>query len=84
MDIVCDRFDVCRSKILHRGPNTESVARAKGWHLWRGTTMGGKEQVVTLCSACVESGRRMLKSVEALPGQYPIPRLEIIEMNDEA
>lgn len=83
MDVICDRFDVCRSKVLDRGPKTEDYARAKGWHIWRGETMGGQQQVVTLCGQCVESGRRMLKSVEALPGQYPIPRLEIIRMNDE-
>lgn len=83
MDIICDRFDVCRNKIFDRGDRTEDFARVKGWHIWRGTTMGGKEQVVTLCGACVESGRRMLKTVEALPGQYPIPQLEIVRMNDE-
>jgi hypothetical protein len=83
MDIICDRFDVCRSKLLDRGQETESVARAKGWHIWRGTTMGGKEQEVILCDKCVEGGRRMLKRVEALPGQYPIPQLEIVRMTDD-
>lgn len=83
MDIICDRFDVCRSKILDRGPKTEDHARAKGWHIWHGTTMGGREQTVTLCGACVESGRRMLKTVEQLPNQYPIPQLQIIRMDEE-
>lgn len=77
MDIYCDRRPVCRSKVLDRGERTEDYARAKGWHIWRGTNMGGKQQTVILCGNCVEAGRRMLKTVEALPGQYPLPMLEI-------
>lgn len=83
MDIICDRFDVCRSKVLDRGPDTENVARAKGWHIWLGQTITGKDQEVTLCDKCVDAGRRLLKKVEALPNQYPIPQLEIIRMNDD-
>lgn len=83
MDIICDRFDVCRSKILDRGKSTENVARAKGWHIWKGQTMTGKDQEVTLCDKCVDAGRRLLKRVEALPGQYPIPQLQVIRMNDD-
>ena len=76
------RFDVCRSKVLSRGKDTENVARAKGWHIWRGTTMGGQDQEVTLCDKCVAAGRRMLKTVETLPGQYPIPQLQVVRMDD--
>lgn len=83
MDIICDRVDVCHSRILDRGKDTENVARAKGWHIWRGQTMGGKDQEVTLCHKCVEAGRRLLKRVEALPGQYPIPQLQLIRTNQE-
>jgi hypothetical protein len=78
MDIICDRYSVCESKILDRGRDTENVARARGWHLWKGTTMGGKEQEVTLCNKCLDTGRRMLKAVETLPNQYPIPQLQIV------
>lgn len=83
MNLYCDRYSVCQSYILDRGPDTENVARAKGWHLWKGTTMGGKEQEVTLCSRCVEAGRRMLRNVEQLPDQYPIPQLEVIKMDND-
>jgi hypothetical protein len=82
MDMYCDRYAECRAVILDRGPKTEDYARAKGWHIWRGTTMGGKEQEVILCARHVEAGRRMLKTVEALPGQYPIPQLEIVRPDD--
>lgn len=83
MDMYCDRSDVCKSKILDRGPDTENVARAKGWHIWRGTTMGGKEQVIHLCDKCVEAGRRRLKQAEVLPNQYPIPELRIVKPGEE-
>lgn len=83
MDVYCDRFDVCRSKVLDRGPRTEDHARAKGWHIWQGMTMGGTEQKVTLCDKCVSAGRRMLKTVEALPNQYPIPELRIVRPGDQ-
>jgi hypothetical protein len=84
MNLYCDRFSVCNSMILDRGPDTENVARAKGWHLWKGTTMGGQEQEVTLCDTCVEAGRRVIRpKVELLPDQYPIPELRIIKPGDE-
>ena len=34
------------------GSSTE-VARAFGWRLWEGVTVGGKHSKVNLCSACV-------------------------------
>lgn len=83
MDIYCDRFDVCKSKILDRGPDTEAYARAKGWHIWRGTTMGGREQEIHLCDRCIEAGRRRLPMAEVLPGQYPIPELRIVKPGEE-
>lgn len=83
MDVICDRFDVCRSKVLDRGEKTEDYARAKGWHIWRGQTMTGRDQEVTLCDKCVEAGRRRLKTAEALPNQYPIPELKIVRMDDD-
>jgi hypothetical protein len=65
---------------LDRGPNTEEMARAGGWVIWRGTTMGGKEQEVKLCDKCVEASRRMSRrhKYETLPGQYPIPELTVV------
>jgi hypothetical protein len=79
MDIYCDRFSECGSVVLDRGSDTESVARAKGWHMWKGQTMGGQDQEVTLCDKCVEAGRRMMKRYEPLPNQYPIPELKIVK-----
>lgn len=83
MNLYCDRYSVCHSYLLDRGSQTENVARAKGWHIWRGATMSGKEQEVILCHKCVEAGRRMLKTVEAMPNQYPIPELKIVRPSDQ-
>ncbi len=90
MDIYCDRRDVCSSVYMDRStgrvgePTTESMARAAGWAIWRGTTMGGREQEVILCDKCVEAGRRMTRryKYEALPNQYPIPELRIIKPDE--
>lgn len=60
MNILCDRIDVCGSMILDRGAETVNVARARGWHMWQGQTLGGEYQEVILCPVCVEAGRRFL------------------------
>lgn len=86
MDIYCDRYSECNSVYMNRGPNTEEMARARGWVIWRGSTMGGKEQEVRLCDKCVEASRRRhhLHKYELLPDQYPIPELTIVKVNDES
>lgn len=85
MDIYCDRFSVCRSVYLSRGPLTEQMAQARGWVIWRGSTMGGKDSEVTLCDKCVEHSRRQWRRVkpDSLPGQYPIPELVVLDPPDE-
>ena len=76
MNIYCDRFSVCHSVVMERGDNTEMVARAKGWHLWRGQTIGGQYQEVILCDKCVEAGRRITRPRNTpLADQEPIPEL---------
>ena len=81
MDIYCDRYPECHSMYLSRGPNTRKMAQARGWVIWRGQTMGGKEQEVILCDKCVEASRRQMRRhrYETLPGQYPIPGLRIVK-----
>jgi hypothetical protein len=86
MNIYCDRYSECNSMYLDRGANTEAMAQARGWVIWRGATMGGQEQEVKLCDKCVEASRRRLHrhNYEALPGQYPIPELTVVRMNEPA
>lgn len=81
MDIYCDRFTECNSVYLDRGPETEKMAQARGWVIFHGQTMGGKEHEVTLCDKCTEASRRAIrrdKYVE-MPDQYPIPELKIVK-----
>jgi hypothetical protein len=81
MDLYCDRYTVCKSMYMDRGPNTKEMARIKGWIVWRGETMGGKIQEVVLCEDCVDRSRRSMRRnrYEELPGQYPIPELRIVK-----
>jgi hypothetical protein len=80
MNIYCDRRPGCGSVYLDRGPGTENMAQARGWVIWRGVTMGGKQQEVILCDKCVETSRRLWRraKVDALPDQYPIPELIVL------
>lgn len=81
MNLYCDRFDVCKSTYLDRGLRTKEMAQARGWVVWRGETMGGTIQEVTLCDKCVETSRRAIRRhrYEELPNQYPIPELRIVK-----
>lgn len=83
MNIYCDRFSVCNSMFRDRGEDTEAAARAKGWHIWRGKTMSGKDSEVVLCNKCVASYRRDLPSTaQPLGEQYPIPELRLVKPQD--
>jgi hypothetical protein len=86
MNIYCDRYSECNSMYLDRGPNTEAMAQARGWVIWRGATMGGQEQEVKLCDKCVEASRRLMRhhKYETLPDQYPIPELTVVKANETA
>lgn len=83
MDIYCDRFPECRSVYMDRGQDTEAMAQARGWTIWRGRTMGGQEQEVILCDKCVEAGRRITRPrMVPLDGQYEIPELRVVKSDD--
>lgn len=58
----CDNYATCNGVFFLRDTvlQTEAHARARGWHLWRGITEGGKRTEVTLCGKCVDSKRRQL------------------------
>lgn len=80
MNIYCDRYSVCNSMLLDQGSvaRNEAHARAKGWHLWNGFTLGGKRQSVILCYRCVESKRRELNPApEHLNGQLDLFELVV-------
>jgi hypothetical protein len=83
MNIYCDRFSECNSMYMDRGPDTEKMAQARGWVIFRGKTMGGQDHEVTLCDKCVEAGRRITRrKLVPLEGQYPIPELKVVKPGD--
>lgn len=58
------KCDTCPVVIVHPG-RVLNAARAKGWHILEGQTMGGDFKVQYLCSQCVGSPRSRLP--EAAP-----------------
>lgn len=65
MNMYCDRYSVCNAMLVDQ---TEDRARAKGWAIWEGTTMAGKQTRVVLCPRCVDAHRRRLD-----PHPVPLP-----------
>lgn len=69
--LYCDRYSWCNSTYVTRDrpADTDSGARARGWHIWDGMTQGGRQTRVVLCNKCVESHRRTLRPAPpVLPG----------------
>jgi len=62
MNLYCDNYATCHEMVLDRdgAVATEAVARAKGWHIFDGTTVGGQEHRAVLGPACVGGHRRAL------------------------
>lgn len=58
--LFCDNFKQCEYAIPFQDTrhNTEERARARGWHVFHGTTFGGLELNVILCPRCVGKHRR--------------------------
>jgi hypothetical protein len=67
----CDNHADCGGRI----PAEETMAatmtraRAKGWHIYTGSTGGGEEVVWILCPACVGARARLPRAPDVLPGQ---------------
>lgn len=71
MDITCDNVSVCGSVYRDMGDlrTTQEWARAKGWHIWAGTTMSGRTNQAVLCPRCVGAHRRRLPPVQQAEGE---------------
>ena len=74
MNLYCDNYSTCRSRVYDQGgTRTEVVARARGWHLWEGETLGGEQQKVVLCKGCMGAKTRDLPPApEKLTGQQKL------------
>lgn len=66
--IWCDNAQALLNPCGSAFARNEQRARAKGWHIWEGETMGGKHQRIVLCPRCIGTSRSRLPS-EARPLQ---------------
>lgn len=83
MNVYCDRFKFKTSQVdgchgvyldLGGGTPTDEHLRARGWHVWRGTTHSGFYTEVRLCNHCVGSTRPEVPKV--LEGQQELFEIE--------
>lgn len=76
MSLLCDNYAKCNGAILV--DVTDDRARAAGWHLWSGKTMGGREATVKLCPSCVGQNRRPDAHLPKLmPGDQTMIQFEV-------
>lgn len=79
MNLYCDNYSDCNEVMFSRGakPATVIFARAKGWHIYDGNTIGGAELHATLGPQCVGAHRRALAPPPPLrPGQIELFEIE--------
>lgn len=83
MNIYCDNYSRCNGLIWDQGGDgrTRQVARAKGWHLFDGTDMGGRDHKATLCPHCVGPRTKLRTPPPLQPGQVEL--FEIVVTADE-
>lgn len=73
MNLYCDNYRDCRSLVFDQGSRTEDVARARGWHLFDGTSQDGREQHIVLCKRCMGARvRDLAPAPETLDGQLEL------------
>ena len=71
--LLCDT-EGCKALIDVEGPQVEviTMARAKGWHCYRGPSMSGKDIDSYICDRCMKSPRPRLDPVAVLENQDPL------------
>jgi hypothetical protein len=75
MNLYCQNYATCHGVVIDRGTGdlNEIHARAKGWHIFHGHSMGGDAHDAVLCGKCVDSRRRDLTPAPPLqPGQQEL------------
>jgi hypothetical protein len=82
----CDNYATCQMTVrrLDTDQATDNAARAKGWHIWEGQTMGGHQQRKVICPKCMGSNRSRLPiPPPRLPGDRELIQFEILVGDDE-
>jgi hypothetical protein len=77
--LFCDNYSTCNESML-RHPDgdhaTEQQARAKGWHLYQGPSLTGKDLDYVLGPRCVGRAQRA-KLPELQPGDQTMIQMEV-------
>ena len=71
-NLYCDNYATCNSYVYELASTqaTTSKARAAGWHIFTGTTVGGKSHQGVLCPKCVGPNRpRLSPAPNVMDGQ---------------
>lgn len=76
----CDNYATCNQTVRFYldTKQTYERARAKGWHIWTGQTMGGRDRTVILCARCVGGHRALAPAPVRMPGDQEIIQIEAI------
>lgn len=84
-NIYCDNYATCNGVLFDQGDDhrNETVARAKGWHIYHGHAMGGSVHDGVLCSKCADNNRRRLSPAPPLlPGQEELFSI-VVEFDED-
>lgn len=74
MNLYCDNYASCHEMMVDRGTASATTARARaaGWHIFDGTTMGGSEHHAVLGPRCVGTNRSLPPAPVGLSGQMEL------------
>jgi hypothetical protein len=77
MFVFCDNFATCNGSFRFSDVQpSDDRLRAAGWHIFDGTTMGGKTHNVKLCRRCA-GGRQDKGMPPLLPGEQTMIQIEV-------
>lgn len=69
----CDNHPTCENFFKGDKANAETRARIKGWGIWSGVTIGGKQTTLRLCPRCRDDKRRGSKAERLAPPEGSVP-----------
>jgi hypothetical protein len=68
----CDNHAICETS-FKAGADAETRARIRGWGIWSGVTIGGKQTTLRLCPKCRDDKRRGTKADRLAPPEGSVP-----------
>jgi len=82
MNLYCDNYATCHEVLIDRGTRSANLARARaaGWHIFDGYTIGGDELYSVLGPGCVGTHRsRLTPAPMVQSGQQELFEMEAPE-----